>query len=209
MRAVRATLSGRWRPEGRGCGDPWCFDGRVTAPAERGLRPAAAAAHKICMTLLDLTDTSLAFLEATLPEQPVFWTAFSGEGETDWIGARQLVEKVGWIDAFAYLVLRGVADGTPLHRFAQTCGRAGEGLLVEIAIGDTVGVVAERGVGFGNTVVVTPERPWSLTTCDERVLTDVGTVMDVAHKWITAGRLDTSRYELRPVGGFELPRLGS
>ena len=39
------------------------------APAERGLRPAAAAAHKIYMTfLLDLTNTSLALLEATLTE---------------------------------------------------------------------------------------------------------------------------------------------
>lgn len=59
------------------------------------------------MTLLDLTDTSLALLEATLPEQPVYWTAFSGEGRTDWFGARQLVEKVGHVAAFAYLVLRG------------------------------------------------------------------------------------------------------
>lgn len=157
--------------------------------------------------LLDLTEASLALLEATLPEQPVFWTAFSGEGKTDWIGARQLVEKVGCVDAFAYLVLRGVADAVPLHRFAQTCGTAQEGLLVEIAIGDTVGVVARRGIGYGEEVVVTPAWPWDLTTCNERVLTSVATVMDVAYEWIVSGRLDMSRFELRPVDGFELPRF--
>ena len=161
------------------------------------------------MTLLDLTDTSLTVLEATLPEQPVYWTAFSGEGATDWIGARQLVEKVGHVDAFAYLVLRGVADWIPRHRFAQTCGTAQEGLLVEIAIGDTVGVVARRGAGYGEEVVVTPAWPWDLTTCDERVLTDAATIMDVAYDWVVFGRLDTSRYELRPVDGFELPRCTS
>ena len=162
------------------------------------------------MTLsLNLTDTSLAFLEATLPEQPVYWTAFSGEGATDWIGARQLVEKVGHVDAFAYLVLRGVADWIPRHRFAQTCGTAQEGLLVEIAIGDTVGVVARRGAGYGEEVVVTPERPWAFSTCDERLLTDAAMVIDVAYDWVVFDRLDTSRYELRPVDGFELPRFGS
>ena len=179
-------------------------------PAKRGLLPAVAAAHKICMTfLLDLTDTSLALLEATLPEQPVFWTAFSGEGRTDWIGARQLVEKVGHIDAFAYLVLRGAADWVPRHRFVQTCGTAQDSLLVEIAMGDTVGVVARRGIGYGEEVVVTPERPWALTTCNERELTDAATVLDVAYEWIVSGRFDTSRFELRPVDGFELPRVTS
>lgn len=95
------------------------------------------------------------------------------------------------------------------HRFAQTCGAAPEGLLVEIAIGDTVEVVARRGIGYADEVVVTPERPWSLTTCNERELTDAATVMDVAYEWVTAGRLDTSRFELRPVDGFELPRFAS
>lgn len=181
--------------------------GSVRCARGAGWWSASAAAHKISMTLvLELTDTSLAFLEATLTEQPVFWTAFSGEGKTDWIGARQLVERVGHVDAFAYLILRGVADDSAHHRFVQTCGTALESmLLLEIGTADTVGVVGRRGTGYGREVVVTPEHPWELSACDERVLTDVASVMDVAYDWITTGRLDSNRFELRPWRASSYP----
>lgn len=164
------------------------------------------------MTLIDLS-TDLAYdlfpLEATQPTTPVHWLAFDGEGICNWLDVRLLIEHIGHVDAFAFLVLRGADFDRDNHRFAQSTGTAAaaKGLLVEIAQGDTVAVVAPRNRPPGRLITITEESPWCETTADESTLTDVSSMLAISYDWITAGLLDTEKYELRSVPGFDMPTL--
>lgn len=157
------------------------------------------------MSITDLAH-DLALQEAAQTEQPLHWISLDSAGQSSWRDARQLVDRVGHEDAFAFLVLSAEDHGQPDLRFAQTTGQAGRGLLVEIAQGNTVAVVAPRGIRPGKQVWITAEEPWDKTSADERVLMDCDAFLSIAFKWITAGRLD-AKYEIRPVAGFELPSV--
>lgn len=137
--------------------------------------------------------------------EQLHWISYASEGFSEWAEARALLDRVGTEPEFEFLVFSAGDYGKPQHRFAQCTGGPGAYLL-EIARGNTVGVVAPAGAETGKRAWVTAkDSSWCRSSADENILLGPAEVRAIAHAWVTAGTLDPA-YELRAVAGFKKPR---